>query len=626
MLNSQRRLASALCGLLCLSLICPLSRVNAQTPPQPPSVTQSDTASIKVKLYYLREASKVVALLKSIGTEASSPLHGMGISNVTEDEIILYGSKSQRDEARRIIATLDLPRPGINMQMWGIQISSRKPDDLAEVMRQVRNEVDRTQDAVRQMYDELQKLAREKIPDDDLDRNFTSILEETLGYSSALDANRPLSLSDILLRIIATKNAGKAAEEIAKGLYDWLTGPEYQGYVTAFRNGGQIATSEQRSQCRSRPSNRARIAGAATRQPFHRFFEYRGLEYSNNQWRANANSAREAAQRGKAAVLEFALQYGQLVHHPEKMEPYYLQQSAEALNTRLQGSVDALNLDVQDLFVEPTLDRIREIVGQFCDVEYAQVGRTTVSSLSGVETTVTSSSVNAFDVTPPLRLTELLTKAKTISDSATTFVPHAETQNLVGAMPLADVIGLIGALGEERSVWRELKSGVSIKITPAVLRNMTSAELQVLLQTGDPQGANREQGVRPLTRVSQHDVSTKVYVNAMDFFDLSAFASQSTLNGGRGYVPIIGPTWRGIFGEVPGVGTFFSWKKKPQSVYTQSLVLTTSFISPTSMGLAVLYPTKIAGTTDRFVQQREAVDNYTRGLFNAGTHMKKAEN
>jgi hypothetical protein len=615
--KSPNYLATALCGLICFSFLSPLYGVAAanRTPPTP--AVQDDLASVKVKLYYLREATKVVALLKIIADDKTSRLHGMDFGNVTDDEIILYGTKIQRDEARRIIATMDLPRPGINMQMWGIQISSRKPDDMAEVMRQVRNEVDRTQDAVRRMYEQLQRLAREQIKDNALDDKFTNILQTTLGYNSALDANRPLSLSDILLRIIAAKDAGDAASKVANGLNDFLAGREYKSFVDAFRNGGRVASAEQRHQCKARRNTPAPLTGVSNRQPFHRFFEYRGLEYTNGKWRAEGNLPTEAAQRSKMAVLEFALQYGQLVHHPENMEPYYLQQSAEALNTRLQASVDALNLDVQELFVEPTLDRIRDIVGQFCDVEYAQVGRTTVSSLSGVPTEVTSTSVNAFDVTPPLKLTELLTKAKTITDSATPFVPHAATQNLVGAMPLAQVIGLIGALGEERSVWRELKSGVSLKITPAVLRNMTSAELQVLLQTGDPQGANREQGVRPLSRVSQHDVTTKVYVNAMDFFDLSAFASQSTLNGGRGYVPIIGPTWRGIFGEVPGVGNFFSWKKNPQNVYSQSLVLTTSFISPTSMGLAVLYPTKIDDTGESFATQRQAVDNYKRELFAA---------
>jgi len=144
---------------------------------------------------------------------------------------------------------------------------------------------------------------------------------------------------------------------------------------------------------------------------------------------------------------------------------------------------------------------------------------------------------------------------------------------------------------------------------------MTTAELQVDLGTGDPQSANREQGVRPLTRVSQHDVKTKVYVNALDFFDLSAFASQSTLNGGRGYIPVIGPFWRGVFGEAPVIGTLFSWKKPPQTVYSQSLVLTTSFITPTAMGVAVLYPTKINASGSDFPNQRRAVDDYRESLF-----------
>jgi hypothetical protein len=120
---------------------------------------------------------------------------------------------------------------------------------------------------------------------------------------------------------------------------------------------------------------------------------------------------------------------------------------------------------------------------------------------------------------------------------------------------------------------------------------MTSAELQVDLQTGDPQGASREQGVRPLSRVSQHDLKTNVYLNALDFFDLSAFISQSTMDGGRGYVPLLGPIWMGVFSDLPALGKMFSWQKVPKTVYHQSLILTNSFISPTVMGIAYLYPT-----------------------------------
>jgi len=46
--------------------------------------------------------------------------------------------------------------------------------------------------------------------------------------------------------------------------------------------------------------------------------------------------------------------------------------------------------------------------------------------------------------------------------------------------------------------------------------------------------------------------------------------------------------------------------------------LTTFFISPTAMGLAVLYLTGIDNTGESFATQREAVDNYKRGLLIAG--------
>jgi hypothetical protein len=272
---------------------------------------------------------------------------------------------------------------------------------------------------------------------------------------------------------------------------------------------------------------------------------------------------------------------------------------------------------METLFVEPTLERIREIVRHFKDVEYAQVGKTSVASLSGIKTEVTSHSVSAFDVTPPLRLSELLDKASKLSNSVAPFDPE---HNVVGALPLSQVIGLIGALGEERSVWRELQAGVSISITPTVLQNMTSAELVVDLKTGDPQGATREQGVRPLSRVSQHDVKTSIYVAGLDFFDLSAFASQSTLGGGRGYVPVIGPIWQGLFGSVPVAGKLFSWSKSPKNVLQESLILTNSFITPTAMGVAVLYPTDlidpVTGKKEQydFDSLKKKVETYTASI------------
>jgi hypothetical protein len=543
--------------------------------PKPKPVPKPDPtiAAQKIKLYYLREATKITAIINAIAQPENSALHGLLTRNATEDEVIIYGSKDQRKLAWRIIATLDLPRPGVVMDMWGIQISSNKPEQMAQVMPEVRKEINRTQEAVRSAYRELQRSTLEAIPSGELDSVFRRVLVKELGYASALDDWRPLSTSDLLLRMIAARDPGNAAQSIANSMNRWFARPEYRDYLVPS------------------PDKKGKATGQR-KVPFVRFFRQRGLSYDDvgHYWRDTGQVNRQS-QQAQTIVLDFALRYGELVHQPRDFDAYYLQQSAEALNTRLQAATDSLNVDMQEIFMETTLRRIGDIVRRFPGVEYAQVGKVSVATLSGVSTAVNSHSVNAFDVTPPLRLSELLERADKITKSVT---PFDVAENTVGAMSLSQVIGLIGAFGDERAVWRELQSGVSVTVTPTVLRNMTSAELKIELKTGDPQAGTREQGVRPLSRVSQHDVNTSVYVNALDFFDLSAFVNQATLGGGRGMVPIIGPIWQGLFGEIPVAGKLFSWQKSPKTVYTDSLILTNSFITPTAMGIALLYPTQNA--------------------------------
>ncbi len=557
---------------------------DATSSPTPETACTGDAsteASEKVKLYYMRKATDIKAILTAAATPSTSVLNGLSINNASDDEIILYGPCIKRRQASRIIATLDLPRPGIMMEMWGVQVTSKNPDKMGEAMALIRQEINRTQQAVRETYGRLEFLTRKYINDNSVNTEFRDVLQIKLGYTSALSDDHPFSLADILLRMTAAHDPGGATANIANDLNDFLK-KRYRTYVDELNK-------------RSGKVKNQKIA-IETRAPFERFFRERGLARFEDTWAEDKEGVdlKKKARIAQIAVLNFGLEYGRLVHQPQSFDPYRLQHASEALNSRLQVATDALNLDMQDLFVEPTLDRIREIVRKFKDVEYAQVGKTTVASLSGVTAIVASKSVGAFDVTPPLTLSELLTKAKALTEGVTPFVPNA-ADNVVGAMPLTQVIGLIGALGEDRTVWRELSAGITLTITPNVLRNMTTAELKILLKTGDPQVGTPPDKVKPLSRVTQHDVDTSVYVNPLDFFDLSAFASQSTLDGGRGYVPVIGPVWRGLFGEIPIAGKVFSWKRGTQNVYSQSLVLTTSFITPTSMGIAVLYPTELPG-------------------------------
>jgi len=292
-------------------------------------------------------------------------------------------------------------------------------------------------------------------------------------------------------------------------------------------------------------------------------------------------------------VLDFALQYSNLMNNPAGSDPEALQQSAETLNSVLQPIVHAINRDVEELFIEPTLARIQSIVRDYKKVSYAEVGKTSVQGLNGIKSTVTSTTVSAFDETGPLRLDELFKTASEINNFSKELIPAPAGANTV---PSAPVLSLIAALSKDTSAWRAITSGVSMEITPSVLRNSASAELDINFTTGPtkdkepvPDQFTGTTRLRPLSRIKQNTVSTRVYVNTLDIFALSTFNSQTTEDGGRTYIPVIGTIWQGVFSGVPIIGQLFSWKNSPQSVQHQSIVLTNSFIVPTAMGLATLY-------------------------------------
>ena len=573
-----------------------------------------EQASQRIQLFYYRQATKIATVLRAIPS-----LKCVFIASTSEDLIILSGNKESIKEAYQVIASIDLPLPGIEMQMWGIQISSNNPKDLAKVMTQIREEINLTQQLLRYTFDVLKENIRKKRKNNSetFDNDFEELIDN-LGYRSSISVNRPLSLIDVVL----SGNAVKASEALNfnQDLYSEIINfmekdPRYQNYLAAIKEKGRL--------------------------PLARFFRSRGLKPECITYKApqkqdkceewkweeiSKGAAENYVKISRKLVLEFALQYGDFIANPTKFSPYELQQTSNALNDRLQETTDALNKDIEDFFIKPTLDRIQEIVSDFGNVSYAQVGRTTIASLNGIPTTISSESVSAFDVTPPPKLSELLTNAESLSQQISPFIPteslagatEATELTVGGALPMSRVIGLIAAFAEQEAKFRQLKTGITLEFTPNVLRNMNSAELKIDLTIVDPVAAGTtDEEVPPLSRIGQQNLSTTVYTQAVDLFALSTFSNQSTLDGGHTYLPIVGWIWKGIFGSIPGFGKLFSWPNPPQNVLHESLLLTNSYITPTSMGLALLYP--IEGNNSykekKFCDLENQVEKYINRLF-----------
>mgnify|MGYP001801098410 CR=1 FL=1 len=161
---------------------------------------------------------------------------------------------------------------------------------------------------------------------------------------------------------------------------------------------------------------------------------------------------------------------------------------------------------------------------------------------------------------------------------------------------------------------------------------MNSAELNIDLKVGDPAFSSTadENAIKDrddITRVGIHEVQTTVYTQALDFFDLSTFTNQATLSGGRAYFPVVGQLWRAIFGNIPVLGDLFSYQRGPQTVLHESLLLTNSFITPTSLGLGLLYPI----SDESFYQGREycvskvILGKYLESLGSNSTRLNTAD-
>lgn len=635
------------------------------------------TKTFKLSLHYLREGSGIIKALQKISElqnfdttnqnenktiqenekqESNNNKCLLYVTNYSEDTLIFYGEGRFIDNVHRIIAVMDLPRPGINLEIYGIQISSNDPNDMAKAMIEVRKEINKTQLLIHETYTAIQQLARTVKVDDE----YRKILEEDLGYKFALDVNRPLTWTDILILLSAT-NDKDIAVDLANTMSNKFQEKRFKDYTKALKK---------LDLC-----------------PFEGFFRSRGLRLaSDNQDELNSKkedclwekddgvNTRANSLAIRSGILDFALQYADSIQRPNRFNPYLLQQTSDILNTSLRATINIINRDIENMFMQPTLENIREIVSDFNDVTYAQVGKTTVAGLSGLPSTVTGEVESNFDITPPLRMLELLEKASAnreqfrkllpsllspfqISSGGTTTTPNKDSainnRNLlqavenatntstpssedtsndskpvtegnnnaensqdgtstsgntllepiigsleptIGPLPLTSLLGLLSVYEEDRSVRQKLGfSGPQLNLTPYVLRNMASAELKFELEVGNPlenQTEATDENGKPLvnlSRITKHTVDTTVYVDAVDLFTISTFSTQSSIDGGRGYIPIIGTVWRGVFSDIPVFGNLFSWKKDPQTVYHESLLLTNSYITPTVMGLALQY-------------------------------------
>ncbi len=627
------------------------------------TITKSRSCEVKrlaekIPVYY-SSASQLKLILDKSNVDCGSII----TSSDNPAYVVVSGDDQAIRTYKTIIAGLDLPRERVHMDMLGIQISSADSERLADVMEQVKREVDLTRRAMAVTYDQLTNLVR-GIP---VNRSSRTDEIHQMGFGQLLSQTGPngmqrISFSDALMRInfANTSQHGSRSTSISSSSEKFNPAPEEQDQIDVYNNAAsnlcnffvnegstplfagftQFEGRQQLDYATRRVVYGDRIP--LFRRPFQRFQEVAlhqrfpststtprcddGFIDTSIQSRPapaevrdqkafNAWSMRQDKRtkdvvlewrRRQNAVFNFLKAYSSFQKGGVESDSQCLAITASQLDGLLSPLNDALNQDIEEFFMRPTLHRIKKIVGRYRNVEYAEVGRTTVAGLNGLTSEVSSTTGTSFDEPTPLRLNNLIKDASEAKSNVDKLLPGLSTVPLVtGATPIdaSSALAVLAALSKEETRWRQLTSGVQLAITPTVFRDRTAAQLDVDLVIGDPATKNesisKDNPLRPVSRISQSTLKTKVYVNTMDLFALTAFNNQTTVTGRRWNVPLIGPIWEGVFGDIPVFGNLLSPLRPPTNVQHQSIVLANTLIVPTAMGLTEWYQRDQDGSRDQ---------------------------
>jgi hypothetical protein len=552
---------------------------------------------------------------------------------------------------KEAIAKLDNPLERVNMDIWAIELASADSARLANVMEQINREIDQTRYAMQLTFRELTNMGREITvnPDQRSDTRLSQLINNT-----DVSGDQRLSLMDILFRInmanIAppqsthkqpitdaeksnniknTKDQILVYDTAASRLCNFLVKDNSKPQLFARFNqyeGGEIKNYEMRRIFTNDPI-------PPFRRPFQRFQEIALHQRFKPTSRPKCSDGHLTdlklkltdGEEGKkerdferVAVQEWFRRQNTLLNYLDSIkngDAMRISESAAKLDSILSPIVDALNLDVEDYFIKPTLQRIKEIVGRDRSVEYAEVGKISLSGLNGMQSQVTSANTNSLDEPTPLRLDKLIQDASVINDSTKNLLPGSSKIPLptgLNALDPASAVSILAALSKEDQRWRTMSNGIDFSITPTVLRDRTSALLDIDFKKAKPEkesvSISDKNPLRAPSQTSATKLTTKVRVNVMDLFALSSLNNQTTITGRRWNVPIVGPIWEGIFGDIPVVGNLLSPRRPPVNIQHQTIMITNTLIVPSAKGLLEANPE----LNSQYNQNNLNVQNYQK--------------
>lgn len=496
------------------------------------------------------------------------------VQRAGSNRLILRGPRATLAEIERVLVVADAPWPQVQMNMWAIQVSG-SATEIADNVRKIAGLVRETHSDMAS----LQRYLAEIATDEKEDRENVEYLAGQFE-AAGIDLNQegPLSLNEALLLLILRPNRLPKV-----GLLQKFVKGQRGDERPVFRHLESV------------------LARESCHEDWWGFIEL-----------ATALSCFNAGAGGPG--------------RPDV--PLQLARAGARVDRLLKGVMDAFAEDMNEIYLEPLLEDIKELSPPKRNRGVTLVGRTRIVVTSGLEARLAPEMSFFVETTRPRPFgRELLDLAFPASESG---ADGTAAEDLTGAagvlagLPEAQAALLAAALlGEPEPTYSTVAPGISIGVRPTVLPDGGSARLTIDARFGvASQPLNAPQGgdawaQRPADGIVSHNVRTDAAVSAFDLFEISSFSVTSSHPQSPVYIPILG--------RLPWIGRAFQIPRGNKEVRFESMILVNTVILPRALQLYQFYDTSASAGDGRACREPAAPSAPCEPLSREGEELRTAQ-
>lgn len=623
-----------------------------------------------VRLFHLRQASNIATVVNAMAPGAPNTPLVQALSDYGNDDLLLIlppaaGQQDNTESLRRMIVSLDEPRPTVSLQVWSYEISSEvgtNPDDRRGRINEARD--------VSDAYGEFTRAVQHA--DAKLQDAMSAGMAAAMNYAISPGA---VALGPFFNRVFHAYLTEKfedcvRSDRYCLGYENALTFPHVQEPRTGVTLERFVVLLASADDNQAQAVIDGAIGAMDDLNCQNAGGEVTSLCFDDFKSALTTLALPRNLHQFRAAVLDFLFQYKQATAYPNDFAPYYLQRSAQNLDGYLNGLITALDRDLDRYLHAELEDEAQSITHRLHRrVGLANYGEVQIAAISGDAANVSGVVNNYFDITPPALLKDIAsgllsgaggsssgggnngqsggsgggssgtsggsTGSGSGSGGSSTTGSGSGSSNAAGSALAsaaklltpwqAVALNALAAASAPPQLMAQINAQTTLAVTPISLDTASAAELSLSLQISNPtttidasKGTTSSFIRQDLANsVANYSVQTKVRVDSLKLFQVSSLSMDLTRPQSSVPVPIIGWAWEAVFGSVPVMKEVLEFPRGPKTIQNRSIAVVRAVVVPTAMDLGLSIPFRddritdpVTGTSESFSSSAQTSNKF----------------